>query len=181
MLLKNVLIPPHGLAPNHENVLGVLSLIFWSLIIVVTIKYHIFIIKFDNEGEGGILALMELVRPKNKKGAFTFIIVTIGLFGASLLYGDGIITPAISVLSAVEGLNVATPYFEPFIIPLTLIILFILFYFQKRGTSGIGVIFGPVTLIWFLSIAALGIGAIINNPEVLYAVNPQYALEFFIQ
>jgi len=178
--IKECFNPVHGLPPNHDNVLGILSLIFWSLIIVVTIKYHIFIIRFDNEGEGGILALMELVRPKHKKGAVTFIIVTLGLFGAALLYGDGIITPAISVLSAIEGLNVATPLFEPYIIPLTLIILFLLFYFQKKGTAGVGVIFGPITFIWFLCIAVLGIGAIVNNPEVLNAVNPEYAVNFFL-
>jgi KUP system potassium uptake protein len=178
--LKECFNPVHGLIPNHDNVLGVLSLIFWSLIIVVTIKYHIFIIKFDNEGEGGILALMELVRSKKNKGAMAFVIITIGLFGASLLYGDGIITPAISVLSAVEGLNVATTYFEHYIIPLTLIILFVLFYFQKRGTTGIGKIFGPLTFIWFITIGTLGIGAIISNPEVLYAVNPAFAIKFFI-
>jgi KUP system potassium uptake protein len=177
--VKECFNPAHGLIPNHDNVLGVLSLIFWSLIIVVTLKYHVFIIKFDNEGEGGILALMELVRPKKSRSAYTFIIVTFGLFGASLLYGDGIITPAISVLSAVEGLNVATPLFEPYIIPLTLIILFLLFSFQRKGTEGIGVIFGPITFIWFLCIAALGIFSIINNPEVLVAVNPIYALNFF--
>jgi KUP system potassium uptake protein len=178
--LKECFHPQHGLIPNHDNVLGVLSLIFWSLLIVVTLKYHIFIIKFDNEGEGGILALMELVRPKKNKGAATFVIVTLGLFGASLLYGDGIITPAISVLSAIEGLNVATPFFEPYIIPLTLAILFLLFYFQKRGTGVVGVVFGPVTLIWFLCIAFLGISSIVENTEVLYAVNPVYAVNFFI-
>jgi len=170
----------HGLIPNHDNVLGVLSLILWSLIIVVTIKYHIFIIKFDNEGEGGILALMELVRPRKNKGIASLIIITLGLFGASLLYGDGIITPAISVLSAIEGLNVATPFFEHYIIPLTLIILFFLFYFQKKGTSRIGVIFGPITYLWFISIAILGIVSIADNPEVLLAVNPEYAVNFFV-
>lgn len=178
--LKECFNPHHGLIPNHDNVLGVLSLILWSLIIVVTIKYHIFIIKFDNEGEGGILALMELVRPKKKIGKSAFIIITIGLFGAALLYGDGIITPAISVLSAIEGLNVATPFFQPYIIPLTLIILFGLFYIQKKGTSGIGVIFGPLTFIWFVTLGILGIGSIVNNPEVLLAVNPLYGFNFFM-
>lgn len=176
--LKECFNVQHGLVPNHDNVLGVLSLIFWSLIIIVTIKYHIFIIKFDNHGEGGILALMELVLPKDKRARY-FVVLTIGLFGASLLYGDGIITPAISVLSAVEGLNVATPFFEPFILPLTLVVLFVLFYFQKRGTTRIGVIFGPITFIWFISIAVLGIGSIIQNTEVLNAVNPVYAVNFF--
>lgn len=133
----------------------------------------------DNEGEGGILALMELVRPK-KQGLGFFIIITLGLFGAALLYGDGIITPAISVLSAVEGLQVATPALEHYVIPITVIILFLLFYFQKRGTGKVGQVFGPIMIIWFLSIALLGIGAIIKNPEVLNAVNPVYAYNFFI-
>lgn len=133
----------------------------------------------DNEGEGGILALMELVRPR-KQGLGFMIIISLGLFGAALLYGDGIITPAISVLSAVEGLEIATPALEHYVIPITIIILFLLFYFQKRGTGKVGAVFGPVMIIWFLSIALLGIGAIIKNPEVLHAVYPVYAVNFFI-
>lgn len=178
--LRECFSPKHGLPINHDNILGVLSLIFWSLIIVVTIKYHLLIIKLDNEGEGGILALMELVRPKKTKSLSFVVIITLGLFGASLLYGDGILTPAISVLSAVEGLNVATPFFEPYIIPLTLVILFFLFYFQKRGTGKVGAIFGPITTIWFITIAILGIRSIIETPAVLSAVNPVYAFNFFI-
>lgn len=134
----------------------------------------------DNEGEGGILALMELVRPK-KQGLGFIIIISLGLFGAALLYGDGIITPAISVLSAVEGLQIATPALEHYVIPITIIILFLLFYFQKRGTGKVGSVFGPIMIIWFLSIALLGVGAIIKNPEVLQAVNPVYAYKFFIE
>ncbi|MCI0449200.1 MAG: potassium transporter Kup [Chlorobi bacterium] len=179
--IKECFSPQHGLPINHNNILGVLSLIFWSLIIIVTIKYHLLIIRLDNEGEGGIMALMELVRPKKGKGVSYLIIITLGLFGASLLYGDGILTPAISVLSAVEGLNVATPFFEPYIIPLTLIILFTLFYFQKRGTSKVGSIFGPITSIWFLTLATLGVSSIIQNPEVLSSVNPVYAVNFFVE
>lgn len=133
----------------------------------------------DNEGEGGILALMELVRPR-KQGLGFMIIISLGLFGAALLYGDGIITPAISVLSAVEGLKIATPAFEHYIIPITIIILFFLFYFQKRGTGKVGAVFGPIMIVWFFSIAALGLRAIFNNPEVLLAVNPVYAYDFFI-
>jgi KUP system potassium uptake protein len=177
--IKECFSPSHGLPINHDNILGILSLIFWSLILVVTIKYHLLIIRLDNEGEGGIMALMELVRPKISN-RFSYVIITaIGLFGASLLYGDGVLTPAISVLSAVEGLNVATPFFEPYIIPLTLIILFLLFYFQKRGTGKVGAVFGPITSVWFLTLAALGISSIIQNPEVLSAVNPAYAINFF--
>lgn len=133
----------------------------------------------DNEGEGGILALMELVRPK-KAGLRFMIIISMGLFGAALLYGDGIITPAISVLSAVEGLQIATPALEHYVIPITVIILFLLFYFQKGGTGKVGAVFGPIMIVWFITIAALGIGAIIKNPEVLHAVYPTYAINFFI-
>jgi len=179
--VKECFSPHHGLPINHNNILGVLSLIFWSLIIVVTVKYHLLIIRLDNEGEGGILALMELVRPKKTKGVSFLIIITLGLFGASLLYGDGILTPAISVLSAVEGLNIATPFFEPYIIPLALIILFLLFYFQKRGTGKVGAVFGPITTIWFLSLAVLGIMSIIETPEVISAINPVYAINFFAE
>ena len=171
--------PTHGVSPTHDNVLGVLSLVFWALIIVICIKYLIIVMRADNEGEGGILALMELVRPR-KQGWGFMIIISLGLFGAALLYGDGIITPAISVLSAVEGLQIATPAFEHYVIPITIIILFMLFYFQKRGTGKVGQVFGPIMIIWFISIAILGVGAIVKNPEVLHAVYPTYAYNFFI-
>ena len=135
----------------------------------------------DNDGEGGILALMSLVRPSDKNTGWKYLLIlTLGLFGASLLYGDGIITPAISVLSAVEGLNVATPFFEPYIIPLTVFILTALFAVQHKGTTGVGKIFGPATFIWFITIAVLGIGSIVKNTQVLNAINPYYAVEFFI-
>lgn len=177
--LKECFSPAHGVPPTHDNVLGVLSLVFWALVIVICVKYLIIVMRADNEGEGGILALMELVRPR-KQGLGFMIIISLGLFGAALLYGDGIITPAISVLSAVEGLQIATPAFEHYVIPITLIILFLLFYFQKGGTGKVGRVFGPIMIIWFLSIAFLGIGAIIKNPEVLHAVYPVYAINFFI-
>lgn len=164
----------------HDNILGVLSLIFWSLIIIISIEYILIIMRADNDGEGGILALMSLIRrTKFKKSSLNFIILILGLFGASLLYGDSIITPAISVLSAVEGLNVATPFFEPVIIPLTIIILVILFSVQYKGTSKVGSIFGPITFIWFISIAILGVVSVIDNTEVLNAINPYYAFIFF--
>ena len=169
----------HGVRPTHDNVLGVLSLVFWALIIVICIKYLIIVMRADNEGEGGILALMELVRPR-KQGLGFMIIISLGLFGAALLYGDGIITPAISVLSAVEGLEIATPALKNYVIPITIIILFLLFYMQKRGTGKVGAIFGPIMIVWFIAIAALGIGAIVVNPEVLHAVYPMYAVNFFI-
>lgn len=172
----------NAIPPNDDNILGVLSLIFWSLILIISIKYLLIVMKADNDGEGGILALMALVKPTNlNKGWKNVFIVTLGLFGAALLYGDGIITPAISVLSAVEGLKVATPFFEPFIISLTVIILGVLFAVQHKGTSGVGKIFGPITFIWFTSIALLGIFSILETPEVLFAVNPYYAVMFFVE
>ena len=126
----------------------------------------------DNDGEGGILALMSLVSSAEKKSGFKYIfITTLGLFGAALLYGDGIITPAISVLSAVEGLKIATPFFNPYIIPLTVLILVSLFAVQYKGTAGVGKIFGPITFVWFIVIAVLGISSIVKNPDVLRAIN----------
>lgn len=169
---------PHSITPTHDNIFGIISLVFWSLIFVISIKYLLIILKADHNGEGGILALMELVKPK-KKGFKLIIISTLGIFGAALLYGDGIITPAISVLSAVEGLEIATPFFSPFIIPITIVILISLFLFQKKGTSFVGSIFGPITVIWFLSLAALGISVIIRKPEILFSLNPYYAIHFF--
>lgn len=166
----------HAIALSEENVFGVLSLIFWALIIIISFKYLIIILRADNEGEGGILALMELVRSRSKA---TGLIMALGLFGAALLYGDGIITPAISVLSAVEGIGIVTSELDPYVIPLTLIILFALFSFQKRGTGGVGKIFGPVTLIWFIVLAVLGVAEIMQVPKIIEAVNPIYAVEFF--
>lgn len=169
----------NAVLPTDENVLGVLSLIFWSLILIISVKYLLLVLRADNDGEGGILALMALVRPAGKTGWKYLVILTLGLFGAALLYGDGIITPAISVLSAVEGLNVATPFFEPYIIPLTVTILAILFAVQHKGTSGVAKVFGPITFVWFISIAILGAVSIFKTPEVISAVNPLYAFEFF--
>ena len=172
---------PHSIIPSEGNVLGVLSLIFWSLIVIISIKYVIIVMRADNDGEGGILALMSLVSSAEKKSGFKYIfITTLGLFGAALLYGDGIITPAISVLSAVEGLKIATPFFNPYIIPLTVLILVSLFAVQYKGTAGVGKIFGPITFIWFIVIAVLGISSIAKNPDVLRAINPYFALHFFV-
>lgn len=170
---------PHSIVTTETNVLGVLSLIFWSLVLIISVWYIMVIMRADNEGEGGILALMELVKP-SKRGPLFIVIVSIGLFGAALLYGDGIITPAISVLSAMEGLEIATPFFKPFIIPLTLIVLFVLFFFQKKGTAKVGTIFGPITLVWFITLAALGLSSILKNPHVLDAINPVYGINFFL-
>ncbi|HEY0840293.1 MAG TPA: KUP/HAK/KT family potassium transporter, partial [Vulgatibacter sp.] len=167
----------HPIAPNHANVLGVLSLVFWSLTMVVAFKYVGFIMKADNRGEGGIFALLALLPGAKSRGSGWVVLGA--LFGAALLYGDGIITPAISVLSAVEGLEVATTAAKPAIVPLTVMILFALFAFQHRGTGGIGSIFGPVMAGWFVVVAALGIGGIVRNPVVLKAVNPYHAVWFF--
>jgi KUP system potassium uptake protein len=170
---------PHSIAATPDNIFGILSMVFWSLIFVISIKYLLIILKADHNGEGGILALMEFVRPK-KKGMRLVVISTMGIFGAALLYGDGVITPAISVLSAVEGLTVATPFFTPFVIPITIVILVGLFMFQRKGTSLVGSVFGPLTVIWFLTIAALGVGVIIRKPEILLSLNPYYAFNFFM-
>ena len=169
----------HAVPPTHANVLGVLSLIFWALVIIVTLKYHVYVLRADNNGEGGILALMALVRPVLRGRRMSWLLLGLGLFGAALLYGDGMITPAISVLSAVEGLKVATPFFSPYIVPITIGILIGLFAIQRRGTGGIGAIFGPVMLVWFAIIALLGISWLVREPSVLFAVNPLHAFRFF--
>jgi KUP system potassium uptake protein len=171
----------HPVALTRPNVLGVLSLIFWSLVVVVMIKYHIYVLRFDNRGEGGILALMGLVgMDKSRRAAVRSTLVVLGVFGAALLYGDGMITPAISVLSAVEGLEIATPFFKPYVIALTIVILILLFFFQRRGTAGVGAVFGPIMLVWFSTLALMGIRGILWQPSVLLAVNPMHAIRFFI-
>ena len=171
----------YGLAVSPANVMGILSLVCWSLLLVISVKYLAFVLRADNQGEGGILALTSLVAPRRAERGTRAgrILVLLGLFGASLLYGDGIITPAISVLSAVEGLEVATPIFRPFIIPITIGILIGLFAFQSRGTAGVARVFSPVTLLWFLTIAALGLWQVILHPGVLAALNPLHAVSFF--
>ena len=172
---------PHAVAMNDVNIFGVASLIFWSLTIVVSIKYVGFILKADNRGEGGIFALLGLIlgSPDQLKPRLRTAMVVGGIFGAALLYGDGIITPSISVLSAMEGLEVATEAAKPFIVPLTCLVLVALFLLQKRGTSGIGNVFGPVMVLWFLTIAALGSWEILQSPRILRALNPWHAWEFF--
>ena len=171
----------HAIALNETNIFGVLSLIFWSLLIVVTLKYVSFIMRANNRGEGGIFALLALLlKTKDQMSTGSYrLAVLAAVFGAALLYGDGIITPAISVLSAIEGLEVATETSKPFIIPITCIILFLLFFFQKRGTADIGKFFGPVMIVWFVVIALLGLSSIIKNPQVIGAINPWYAFRFF--
>jgi KUP system potassium uptake protein len=173
---------PHAIMPSTENVLGVLSLIVWLLILVVAVKYIGFIMRADNRGEGGILALMALILQQERRSADSrrrILLVSLGLFGAALLYGDGIITPAISVLSAVEGLKVATPAFEHLVVPLSLIVLFGLFSMQRFGTKRVGSMFGPVMALWFATIGVLGLVKIFAEPEVLSALNPIHGLYFF--
>jgi KUP system potassium uptake protein len=167
--------------PTPLNILGVLSLIFWSLVLVISIKYLLYVMRADNEGEGGILALMALLSAWRKSHGRTWsLAIALGVFGAALLYGDGMITPAISVLSAVEGLKVATPGLDPYVVPLTAFILVLLFVFQRRGTAGVGSVFGPVMLLWFAALWVLGIGGIAREPHVLAAVNPLFAVRFFL-
>lgn len=167
----------HITAGNPE-VLGVLSLIFWALTIIISVKYLAFIMRFDNKGEGGILALMELVSTRTHGIAKMTFIFAVGIFGAALLYGDGIITPAISVLSAVEGLLVAAPALESAVLPATVVILLVLFIIQRRGTGGVGKIFGPYMVFWFLLMSVLGVISIMQTPHVLEAVNPMHAIYF---
>ena len=167
----------HAIPVSPENVLGVLSLIFWSLIVTVTIKYLLFVMRADNGGEGGILALVALIRTKGGRSSHATL-VAVGLFGAALLYGDGMITPAISVLSAVEGLGVATHIFEPFVVPITVVILIGLFVMQHRGTGGLGAVFGPIMVLWFITLALLGIPKIVAHPVVLSSLNPLLGLSF---
>lgn len=172
---------PHGVPVTPENVLGILSLIFWALIIVVSIKYLVFVMRADNRGEGGILALTSLVSPiQGTTTGRAWLLILLGIFGTALLYGDGMITPAISVLSAVEGLSVATPYFDPYVIPITIVILIGLFSVQRSGTAKVGAVFGPVTMLWFAVLAALGLWHLAADPSVLWAVNPWYGAMFFV-
>jgi len=179
--LKEAFAGPHGLAPTHANVYGVLSLVFWALNFVISFKYIGFVMRADNRGEGGILALLALVRSRGASGRGQAVLVALGLFGAALLYGDGVITPAISVLGAIEGLEVAAPALAHVVVPLSVLILLALFWFQRHGTDRIGRAFGPIMLAWFVSLALLGVRGIAMHPEVLRAVNPWYAMDFFVQ
>jgi len=171
---------PHGVEPTRANVLGALSLIFWTLVLVVTLKYHVYVLRADNRGEGGILALMALVRRK-VRGRARYVLVVLGLFGAALLYADGVLTPAISVLGALEGLTVVKPGLAPLVVPLSVAILIALFAVQRRGTAGVGAIFGPIMLVWFGALAALGIAGIVRDLSVLAAIDPRHGIRFLAQ
>jgi KUP system potassium uptake protein len=165
-----------GEVASREDILGVLSLIIWALAIIVTIKYILFVLRADNRGEGGTLSLMALAR--SSFPVRPVWILVIGILGASLFYGDAVITPAISVLSAVEGMKVVTPAFEPYVVPLTLVILAVLFAVQRFGTGSVGTVFGPITLLWFLAIGASGLNHIFDDPTILCAINPAYIVSF---
>jgi KUP system potassium uptake protein len=184
--LRECFFGSHAVPPTHENVLGVLSLIIYALVLVISIKYVALVMRADNQGEGGILALTALVPGREDQRGVSSrlvvgrpILIALGIFGTALLYGDGMITPAISVLSAVEGLEVATPLFRPYVVPLTVAILIILFVIQKYGTHRVGGLFGPIVIVWFVTIAALGVASITQEPAVLGAFDPRHAVTFF--
>ncbi len=171
----------HGRPVDEPHVLGVLSLVFWTLMLVVSIKYAGFIMRADNKGEGGIMALTALAQRGVRGNRHVYWLVTmLGLFGAALFFGDGVITPAVSVLSAVEGLEVAAPHLEHYIVPITIVILLGLFWIQKRGSGRVGAVFGPIMCVWFVTIALFGVLQIVEHPYVLKALSPHYALHFFL-
>ena len=177
--LRECFFSSHSVPPTHENVLGVLSLIIYSLILVVSIKYIVLVMRADNQGEGGILALTALILRPQSSSRGRGLLILLGIVGASLLYGDGMITPAITVLGAVEGLKVVTPIFDNYVVPISIVILITVFAIQRYGTDRVGGFFGPIMVVWFATLAALGIASIAQAPEVLAAVNPVYAVEFF--
>jgi KUP system potassium uptake protein len=178
--LKESFSEAHGLALSHDNVVGVLSLMTWALFTIVTVKYIALMMRADNRGEGGIMALLALVRRSvEAEPRLRWLLLTAGMFGAALFYGDGMITPAISVLSAVEGLEVATPLLKPYVIPITLLVIGVLFFVQQTGTGRVGALFGPIMCVWFAVLASLGVISIAQYPGVLEAFNPYWAIKFF--
>ena len=180
--LKEAFSGHYGLTADHDTVLGVLSLAFWALMVVVTLKYVTIIMRADNEGEGGIMALMALAQRTLRSGSRTaYAVGILGIFGASLFFGDGVITPAISVLGAVEGLEIAAPGLHHFIVPITLLVLVAVFMAQRFGTEKVGKVFGPVMVVWFLALAAVGAWNILDAPEVLKAFNPLWGIRFFAE
>ena len=179
--IKEAFTPHYGLTPDHATVLGILSLVFWSLVIVITVKYVAVIMRADNDGEGGIMALTALAQralPANSRAAYAVGIL--GVFGAALFFGDGVLTPAISVLSAVEGLEIAAPGLTRWVLPITITVLLVLFATQRFGTHQVGRAFGPVIIVWFLSLAVIGGVNISHNPDVIHAINPWWAARFFV-
>jgi KUP system potassium uptake protein len=179
--MHETFLPEHGLHPRPSTVLGILSLITWSLIMVVAVKYVSLVMRADNKGEGGIMALMTLAqRASGKSVRMRRVIMLMALLGAALFFGDGVITPSISVLSAVEGLEVAAPGLADWVVPITVMVLLGLFWLQRRGTAKVGAVFGPVMILWFFSLGAIGVINIVHSPGVLYALNPWYAVHFFM-
>ena len=162
----------HGIALTQANIMGVLSLIFWALTLIVSLKYVAYVLRADNKGEGGILALMALASGALRGKPSYPVLIALGVFGAALLYGDGVITPAVTVLSAVEGLQIAAPGLQHLVVPITIVILIGLFAMQKHGTAGLGAVFGPITLLWFGSLLAFGVYRTIEHPSVMASVNP---------
>ncbi|HET9426459.1 MAG TPA: KUP/HAK/KT family potassium transporter, partial [Gemmatimonadaceae bacterium] len=182
--LKECFSLEHGLVASAASVYGILSLIFWSLMLVVVFKYLVFILRADNRGEGGVLALLALVLQREHRAEDhrrRWVLIVLGIFGTALLFGDGIITPAISVLGAMEGLEVVTPTLKPFVVGATVAMLLALFLVQHMGTARIGKAFGPITLVWFLTIGALGLREVARDPRILLAVNPVHAVRFFAE
>ncbi len=178
---KTVFDPEHGLLLTTPNLLGVTSLIFWALTLIVSLKYVSLVLRANNRGEGGIMALMALALGSvGKPSKFHFPLMVLGVFGATMFYGDSVITPAISVLGAIEGLEVAAPALERYVVPLTIVVLVALYALQRRGTAGIAVLFGPVMLVWFIALAAMGIVNIVEAPAILAALNPFQALRFML-
>src|SRR5688572_16105483 len=175
--LRECFFGTHPVPPTHDNVLGVLSLIIYSLVLVISIKYMVLVLRADNKGEGGILSLTSLLPPRGS--GTPAALVLLGIFGAALLYGDGMITPAITVLGAIEGITVATPVFEPYVVPVSVAILIVVFSVQQYGTHRIGRLYGPIMVLWFAVLAVLGISWIVRQPVVLDAVNPLHAINFF--
>jgi KUP system potassium uptake protein len=173
----------HSVPPTHENILGVLSLVLYALLVVISIKYIVVVMRADNQGEGGILSLTALLPVRNEGARLnptSLVLIGLGIVGASLLLGEGMITPAISILSAIEGLQVATPVFTPWVVPISVVILIVLFLIQQHGTHRVGGLFGPVMVTWFLSIGVLGLIWIVRAPEVLLAFDPRHGVTFFV-
>jgi KUP system potassium uptake protein len=180
--LKESFSPSHGIPLNQTTVYGILSVMFWAMTALVTVKYLVFMMRADNKGEGGILALTALAQRCFRKGTRRhWWVVALGMFGAAMFYGDAIITPAISVLSAVEGLELVAPALNKFVVPIAIAILIALFFVQRHGTAAVGRFFGPIMVLWFIVLAVLGVSQIINNPSILGALNPWYSWQFFIE
>jgi KUP system potassium uptake protein len=180
--LKTIFDPTHGLALTTPNLLGIVSLIFWGLTMIVSLKYVTLVLRADNRGEGGIMALMALaLNSVTRHSRWHYVLMVIGVFGATMFYGDSVITPAISVLGAIEGLEVATPGLERYVVPLTIVVLLILYSVQRHGTAGIGRWFGPVMIVWFAVLAVMGVINIAQAPVILQALNPLHAFEFMLR